>query len=127
MLDPQAPSVVPDPSVPPVGPPASPAAPSSDAVPYARFKEVNEARAVAEAAAKQGADDLKAAQELAAKQATDLAAEQLKASRLMVAIEKSLPLEIAERLQGKTLDEIRADADKVLPHLQRPAPGVPAV
>lgn len=47
------------------------------------------------------------------------------ALRSRVALAKSLPAELADRLQGETEEEIASDADKLLALVTPPEPGVP--
>lgn len=83
-----------------------------DPVPYHRFKEVN--------------DQLRQARQDLERLPT-LEAENM---RLRVALERGIPLALAERLKGETLEDLTADADNLLAAVgtgrqQRGSPGVP--
>ena len=45
--------------------------------------------------------------------------------RVRVAVGAGLPLDLAARLQGKTEEELKADAAKIAPLLKPNSPGVP--
>jgi hypothetical protein len=126
------------PAQPPVAPPADPVtppalAPGEQAVPYARFKEVNDkytalkgqVTALTGEKEQQTQAQQTLEQRLAAIEAqynTERAARQ----RLQVASAKKLPAELADRLVGSTEDELSADADRLLAFLKPAAgPGVP--
>lgn len=109
-------------------------------IPYDRFKEVNDRLAEARAelekltkAQKERAEKELADQnkwkELATQREAELAKERLGRLRLEVAIEKRLPVELADRLRGATAEELAADADGLAALLQSsapaPAPGTP--
>jgi hypothetical protein len=116
---------------------------NKDPVPYDRFKTVIDERNKFEAdwkaatAAQTGltaereklAADLKAAQDLSTSKMAELAgkldAAEHDALRLRVAVGAGLPLDLAARLQGKTEDELKADAAKLVPLLKPGTPGVP--
>lgn len=101
-------------------------------VPYARFKEVNDAKIALEAKVKT-LEDAAATHVSAIKEATDkvTAADQAKAQaegralRLEVAGAKGLPWAMADRLRGEKRAEIEADAEALLPLLKAGNPGVP--
>ena len=105
-------------------------------VPYSRFKEVNdkykalEARfAQFEADNKTNAEkeltEQKKFQELADRRTAELAEERVARLRLEVALEKGLPVNIANRLVGKNKEELLADADSFANLLKPSTPGVP--
>jgi len=131
MSDPIIPPVV-DPVVTPPAP-ADPPPAGEQAVPYARFKQVNDQFNAlrAQVATLTGERDTQqaAAQTLEQRfQAleTDLAKERAEKQRLKVAGEKKLPSELADRLRGDTAEELEADADRLLAFLKpSTGPGVP--
>lgn len=105
-------------------------------IPYDRFKEVNdrlaETRAELEKLTKAQKEreekdlaDQNKWKELAESRATELEQERLGRLRLQVAIEKKLPVELADRLKGATAEELAADAESIAALLQPPAPGTP--
>ena len=115
-------------------------------IPYARFKEVNDQKKTFEAElaqfratteAAQAADlvEQKKYQELAAGYKTKLEAAQLLATterqareRLQVAQAAGLPLELADRVAGATLEEMQTDAAKLAAFVKpKTGPGVPPV
>lgn len=106
-------------------------------VPYERFKEVNDQlktfqdqlaqlQAAQKLANEQKLADEKKWQELAEARAKEIDPLKLENLRLRVAMEKGLPTDLIDRLQGKTQEELAADADKLLQFV-KPAsgPGVP--
>jgi len=109
---------------------------SQQAVPYARFAEVNgelkklreeftkieEARKKAET---QKLTDQAQWKELAEQKDKELQAERLGNLRLQIALKKGLPVELAGRLQGTTADELEADAVALAKLVKVSAPGVP--
>lgn len=60
------------------------------------------------------------------RQNAELAAALQRQTRMTVAVEFGLPSVLAERLQGQTEEEIRADAQKILSALPTPPPPAPA-
>jgi hypothetical protein len=116
---------------------------AEDPVPYERFKEVVDARNALDAQLKAAtaaqtvlttereklAADLKAEQETATAKVLEISkkleATEQDALRVRVAVGAGLPLDLAARLQGKTEDELKADAAKIAPLLKPTTPGVP--
>lgn len=106
-------------------------------VDYARFKEVNDAlkelrewKANQEATLKAAADKQLAEQqkwqELAEKREQELRAIQAKQMRTEIALRKSIPADLIDRLKGETEEEIAADADRLLAYIKpTTGPGVP--
>jgi hypothetical protein len=105
-------------------------------VPYDRFKEVLDGKNALEARLKKLEDLQKTAQEeelkktqqweqLAKQREEELKAEKINRLRLEVASKKGLPVELAARLQGDTLEALEKDAEGLLPLLKPKAPGVP--
>lgn len=131
--DPAAPPPAADPATPPQGqqPPAPPV--PEQAVPYERFKQVNDQlkdlkRQLAtisgekeqQATAQQTLEQRLAALE---KERDEKGVENL---RLKIASRKQLPEDLADRLRGTTAEELEADADRLLAHLKpKDGPGVP--
>ncbi len=124
----------PTPTPEPVTPPAPEPAPAGEqAVPYARFQEVNnkynalkqQVTALTGEKEQQVAAQQTLEQRLAAIEG-DLTKERHTNARLQVASAKKLPAELADRLRGETQEELSADADRLLAFL-KPAsgPGVP--
>ena len=118
-------------------PPVQPDAQAPGPVPYDRFKEVNDQlRELKQWREKQEAD-AKAArekqlaeqakwQELAEQRAQELEAERLRNTRQQVAMQKGIPVDLMDRLQGSTPEELQADADRLLAYIKPAAgPGVP--
>ena len=122
------------PVTPPVTPPAADPPPAGEqAVPYARFQEVNtkynalkqQVAALTGEKEQQTAAQQTLDQRLAALEG-DLAKERSTNQRLKVASEKKLPSELADRLRGETPEELSADADRLLAWFKPAAgPGVP--
>ena len=54
-----------------------------------------------------------------------LAASDRELNQLKVALETGLPLEVAKRLQGKTVDEMKQDAETLLPLIGKTNPYIP--
>lgn len=54
-----------------------------------------------------------------------LGAAEVERNQLTVALETGLPLEVAKRLQGKTVDEMKKDAEVLLPLIGKPNPYIP--
>lgn len=118
-------------------PPAGAGAEGGDlqqAVPYARFKEINDARkqleqrlaqieAAQTAAAEKELLEQKKYQELADKYKTELETERMSRLRLETAAKHGLPVEMAGRLQGANADELAADAQALAAFLKPAAPG----
>ncbi len=121
-----------------------------DPVPYDRFQEVigqkNKVEAELRSLAAQHAAATAEHQKVMAERealATTLKAEQEKAVasmreisdklaaaeqdrlRLRVAVGAGLPIDLADRLHGATLEELQADAAKIAPLLKPTTPGVP--
>jgi|GEM_PF-2114477 len=107
-------------------------------VPYDRFAEINKKLRAAEAKLKKLEDEQRAAEEAKMKEQgnykslleqreNELKTLRLEKERLRVATAKGLPVELADRLQGETAEELEADADKLLALLKvKPqTPGVP--
>lgn len=108
-------------------------------VPYNRFSEVTKKLRDTEAKLKKLEDERRAAEETKLKEQgnykslleqreAELDALRLQSERMRVAMAKGLPAELADRLQGKTAEELEADADKLLALVKsNPAntPGVP--
>ncbi len=103
-------------------------------VPYDRFKEVNEARRKAEerlakfeadeaARKKKEAEELGKWEELYKTSQAELEAERVARLRLEVASKKGIPPELAGRLNGKTAEELEADAEAMLVFLKEPSGG----
>lgn len=102
-------------------------------IPYSRFKEVNDQlaemkqwrqqqeAAQAEAQRKQLEEQGKW-KELAEKHERELLSERLNNQRIKIASAKGLPVELADRLQGKDEAELAADADRIIQFL-KPASG----
>ena len=121
------------PATDPATPPAAPAPAGEQAVPYARFQEVNtkynalkqQVAALTGEKEQQTAAQQTLEQRLAAIEG-DLTKERHTNQRLQVASAKKLPPELADRLRGETPAELEADADRLLAFL-KPAtgPGVP--
>ena len=127
------------PGTPPAPPPAAPpdGTPPPGPVPYDRFKEANERAKKAEeqlarieAERKTALDKELAEQnkwrELAEQREKELNAEKLARTRQQIAMQKGIPADLVDRLQGATAEELSADADRLLQFL-KPAtgPGVP--
>lgn len=115
------------PVTPPVEPVAAPQAPATppvqqeQTIPYARFKEVNDAKTAME---KQIADLTKAAGDSEALKA-QVAELNTSLIRQRVALAKGIPAELADRLAGKDEAEMTADADRLLPFIGKPkAPNI---
>ncbi|SRR6266508_28653 len=131
-----------DPVVPPATPPAPDPAPTpapatppaaEQAVPYPRFKEVNDKYTALkqQLATLTGEKEQQTAaqqtleQRLAALEG-DLVSERTAKTRLEVANKKGIPADLAGRLQGATAEELEADADRLLAFLKpKDGPGVP--
>ncbi len=121
------------PATEPATPPAAPAPAGEQAVPYARFQEVNtkynalkqQVAALTGEKEQQSQAQQTLEQRLAAIEG-DLTKERHTNQRLQVASAKKLPPELADRLRGDTPEELSADADRLLAFL-KPAtgPGVP--
>ncbi len=101
-------------------------------VPYDRFQQVvterNDWKRKHEeltAAQKTAGEQLAAAQKAVEEERSRLAAAELQSLRLRVAVENGLPMAFADRLQGGTAEELKADALKLAPHLKPTTPGVP--
>jgi hypothetical protein len=112
-------------------------------VPYERFQEVNtrmkeletqltEFKAGQTKAEEDRLADQAKWKELAEKRENELAelrasleAKSLEALRLQVAGEMKFPAELATRLQGKTIDELKSDAEKMAAFLKPTTPGIP--
>lgn len=129
-----------DPATPPATPattptpPAPPATEPEQAVPYTRFKEVNDQLKAlkAQIAALNGEKAQEAQtkttleQRLAALEG-DLNRERAEKQRLKIATDKKLPVELASRLIGETEEELAADADRLLALLKPATPTSPGV
>ncbi len=94
-------------------------------MPYDRFQivvvERNKYKADLEALSAQSktnAEALSRAQQ-------DLEAAKQAEARLRVAVNKGIPPELADRLQGQDEQELAADADRLLPLIRPVSPGVP--
>lgn len=120
----------PPPATPPAEPPPGP-------VPYERFAEINkrakeaETRLQALEAERKAAEEKNLAEqnkykELYEKREQELAAERLRNTRQQVAMQKGIPADLVDRLQGASAEELTADADRLLAFI-KPAtgPGVP--
>jgi hypothetical protein len=131
--DPPAPAGDP----PPPAPPAPAPDPAPGPVPYERFREVNEALKAAEkrlskieadqkaAAEKQAAEQGKW-QQLAEQREAELKAEKLGRLRLEVAAKKGIPVDLVDRINGESAEEMEKDADSLLGFLKpKEGPGVP--
>lgn len=115
----------------------------SQAVPYERFKEVNDQRKALEAKLAEVTGQL---EQLQTSQLDDveriqqemeqlrnqfqqsqaeLESERLASLRLQIAGEKGLPVALANRIQGTTPEEIAADVETLLPLLKPATPGNP--
>lgn len=105
-----------EPVTPPATPPAVPPTPPEQSVPYARFKEINDAKTaletrIAELTTKAGDTDKLQAQ---------IADLNTSLVRQRVALAKGIPAELADRLTGKDEAEMTADADKLLQFIGKP-------
>lgn len=106
-------------------------------VPYPRFKEVNDAlkelkewrekqEAMTKAATEKRLAEQQKWQELAETREKELTAERLRNTRQQVAMQKGIPADLVDRLQGATTEELQADADRLLQFIKPPTgPGVP--
>lgn len=105
----------------------------SKAVPYDRFKAVNDQKTALEAqlAALQaqikeredaGKSELVKLTERLSTLESDLTKERLQNLRMQVATEKGIPTTLVGRLQGSTREELEADADQLAAYI-KPAPG----
>jgi predicted RNase H-like nuclease (RuvC/YqgF family) len=122
------------PVTPPVTPPVTEIAPVGEqAVPYARFQEVNTKYNALKAQVATLTDEK--GQQTAAQQTLEQRFAELERSlskerhtnqRLKVASDKKLPSELADRLRGDTEEELASDADRLLAFLKPVSgPGVP--
>lgn len=106
-------------------------------VPYGRFKEVNQRARDLEQRLARIEEERKAAREkelaeqekwreLAEQREQELKQERLARTRQQVAMQKGIPADLVDRLQGSSEEELAADADRLLQFIQ-PAqgPGVP--
>ena len=117
----------------PAQPPAqetSPAAP----VPYERFKEVNEKYKALEAQVKEFQEIQKAAEENRLKEQNDfktlfekteaeLKRERTNNMKMRVASSKGLPVDLVNRIQGETEEDIAKDVDSLLAFMKKETPG----
>ncbi len=101
------------------------AAVGDQAVPYARFQQVVGERNKLKADLETMASEHKKVAEAGATLQQALEAERAASLRLRVAVSNGLPVELADRLVGKTEDELRADASRLVPLLRPATPGVP--
>lgn len=133
----------------PTTPKAEPAAPQAQGqqgggqhsdpgpVPYERFKEVNtqlqqlkaaqeKAEATAKASREKELQEQQKWQELYNQRENELKAERTRNLKMQVALQKGLPADLIDRLQGDDADAIAKDADTLLQFI-KPAstPGVP--
>ena len=119
------------PKDPPQDPPKGDPKKGPDPIPYDRFKAVNEENnslksriAALEAAAKEKEDANKSELQKLQEQFSDMnskweAAEQ-KSMKLEVAQLKGIPVNLVDRLQGSTREELEADADSLAAFLKPP-------
>lgn len=131
MTDPKEPK----PPVPPEGgdPPQTPPKGAPEPVPYERFKEVNDnAKLLATQIAdlqqqlkdkeEAGKTDLEKLQGQVADLTGKWETAQTKALRLEVAQRQGIPVELVDRLQGSTVEELTQDAERIKAYL-KPAEG----
>jgi hypothetical protein len=134
----------------PTTPPAEPAAPQGQhastgsatgdqpgPVPYERFREVNEklrqlsaaqekAEATAKAKSEKELQEQQKWQELYQARENELKAERTRNLKMQVALQKGLPADLIDRLQGDDAEAIAKDADTLLQFIKpATAPGVP--
>ena len=118
-------------TTPPAAPPAPPAS-DKGTVPYDRFQSVvgekNELKIKLDESLAQVKKFSDAQAQMEATHQTtsaNLEVARLEALRLRAASQAGIPFDLADRLQGKTLDELVADAGKIAAHLKPLTPGVP--
>lgn len=106
------------------------------AVPYERFKEVNEKyrtlekqlagiQAEREAEAEKKLAEQQQYEKLADKYKAELESERASRLRLEAASKAGLPADMAARLQGSTLEELAEDAARLAEYVKPVTPGVP--
>lgn len=116
--------------------PAKEGDPKESAVPYERFKEVNDKyrtlekqlaqiQAERDAEAEKKLAEQQKYEELATKYKAELETERLSRLRLEAASKAGLPANMAARLQGSTLDELAQDAATLAEFIRPATPGVP--
>ena len=122
---------------PPVTPdPVKPDPTLEKAIPYERFREVNEEKkkledrlkAIEDAQKKADEDKLKEEnkwKDLYEKTEKEKAEKEKELLRLRVASKKDLPGDLVEFLKGETEQELEASADKLLTYAKTGSPGVP--
>lgn len=107
-----------------------------EAVPYERFKEVNEKYKALNAEVTALKESQKQAEEAKAKEQgeyktlyetlqNELKAEKLTNMKLKISSSKGLPAELTNRVQGTTEDEITADVESLLAFIKEKPAGVP--
>jgi len=105
-------------------------------VPYARFKEINdkfralETQVADMTKAEQGRKEKELAEqqkfeELANQYKTELETERLNRLRIEAASQAGLPVDLAARLQGGTVEELAADAARLKEFMKPSTPGTP--
>lgn len=108
------------------------------AVPYERFAEVNKKARELEARLAEIEEERKKQQEkelaeqnkwreLAEQREKELEAERVARLRLQIATKTGLPVDMADRLRGKTAEEMEQDAQSLLQYIAKPqqSPGTP--
>lgn len=116
----------------------APAGQEPAAVPYERFKEVNEKYKSLEAKLQEIQNNQKAAEEARLKEQgdykklyedlqTQLSTEKVTNMKLKQASSKGLPVDLVNRIQGNTEEEITADIDNLLAFMKKETPATGGV
>lgn len=133
---PTEPPVEPPPTEPPKGEPGPVPTSWGDVFQHPRFKELNQRAKDAEEKLAQIEEQAKKEnetklaeqqkwQELAEARQKEIDPLKTENDRLRVAMEKQVPPELMDRIQGKTAEEMREDADKLMQFMKPATRGVP--